>query len=100
MRNYLFLFLTFTLIYSQHDHDHDHDHSHGHHSSSIVGTIINSTDGDPIEYATVSLIDNSSQDIIMGQLSLIDGRFKFNQLEVIYMKTYLVLYNLYCKQFE
>lgn len=81
MKNYLLLILTFTLIYAQHNHDHNHDHNHnhGHHSSSIVGTIINS-DGDPIEYATVSLVDNSSKDILMGQLSLIDGRFKFNHV--------------------
>ena len=81
MKNYLLLLLTCTLIYAQHNHDHNHDHNHnhGHHSSSIVGTIIDS-DGDPIEYATVSLVDNSSKDILMGQLSLIDGRFKFNHV--------------------
>ena len=41
----------------------------------IVGTIINSETNKPIQYASVTLIDNQSNEIISGQLTDIDGYF-------------------------
>ena len=78
MRRIIFIILFFNFLFSQqHDHDHDHHHDHGHHhgSGSIVGTVVNANTGEPIEYASVSLVNQSSNEIELGQLTLLDGRF-------------------------
>ena len=79
MKKIILITLIFNFLYSQHDHDHDHDHghSHGHShgSGSIVGTVVNATTGNPIEYASVSLVDQNSNEVEVGQLTLLDGRF-------------------------
>ena len=81
MKYYIYIILALTFLHSQHDHhDHNHDHEHHHSASMIVGTIISSNDSEPIEYASVNLLDNKSSEIIMGQASLVDGRFKFNHV--------------------
>jgi len=73
MKKIIFLTLIFNFLYSQHHHDHSHSHSHG--SGSIVGTVVNATTGDPIEYASVSLVNQNSNEVEAGQLTLLDGRF-------------------------
>ena len=77
MKKIIFLTLIFNFLYSQHNHDHDHDHGHGHShgSGSIVGIVINATTGNPIEYASVSLVNQNSNEVEVGQLTLLDGRF-------------------------
>ena len=78
MKKIIFLILCFNFLFSQHhDHDHDHggDHHHHHSSGSIVGTVVNANSGEPIEYASVSLVNQSSGEIELGQLTLLDGRF-------------------------
>ena len=69
MKFFVFLFLL-SFTYNQHnheDHDHDHNHDHSHSSGSIVGTVINANTGQPIEYASVSLIDQTSNQAYVGQ---------------------------------
>ena len=77
MKIYIFIVLIFNFLYAQHDHHHgdDHDHGHSHASGSIVGTVINANTGGPIEYASVSLINQKSNQVEVGQLTLLDGRF-------------------------
>tara|TARA_B100001142_G_scaffold26074_1_gene23649 strand:+ start:2834 stop:5428 length:2595 start_codon:yes stop_codon:yes gene_type:complete len=75
MKKIIFIILIFSFLHSQHDHDHDHDHDHSHGSGSIVGTVINVTTGNPIEYASVSLVNQNSNEVEVGQLTLLDGRF-------------------------
>ena len=77
MKKVIFLTLIFNFLYSQHDHHHGegHNHDHSHASGSIVGTVINANTGNPIEYASVSLINQKSNQIDVGQLTLLDGRF-------------------------
>ena len=82
MKKIIFIILIFSFLYSQHDHDHDHghDHSHSHGSSSIVGTVINANTSEPIEYASVSLVNQNSNEVEMGQLTVLDGRFYFSNI--------------------
>ena len=77
MKIYIFIVLIFNFFYSQHGHHHGggHDHGHSHASGSIVGTVINANTGNPIEYASVSLINQQSNQVEVGQLTLLDGRF-------------------------
>ena len=75
MKKIIFLTLIFNFLYSQHNHDHDHGHGHSHGSGSIVGIVINATTGNPIEYASVSLVNQNSNEVEVGQLTLLDGRF-------------------------
>jgi len=77
MKKIIFLILIFNFLYSQHNHDHDHEHGHNHGSGSIVGTVINANTSEPIEYASVSLINKTSNEVEMGQLTVLDGRFSF-----------------------
>ena len=42
---------------------------------TVQGTVTDSTTGNPIEYASISLIDNHNGDIVTGALSKKDGSF-------------------------
>ena len=79
MKKIIFIIACFNFLFSQHHHhDHGHDHGHHHGSGSIVGTVINANTGEPIEYASVSLVNQSSNEIELGQLTLLDGRFNLS----------------------
>ena len=44
-------------------------------NAKIIGIVINRETTTPIQYATVTLINNKSNEIISGQLTDIDGYF-------------------------
>ena len=47
---------------------------------TVQGTVTDSTSGDPIEYASISLIDNHDGDIVTGALSKKDGSFSVTEI--------------------
>ena len=46
----------------------------------VQGTITDSTTGQPIEYASVSIIDNHSGSVVTGGLSKKDGSFIVSEI--------------------
>ena len=47
---------------------------------TVQGTVTDSTTGNPIEYASISLIDNHNGDIVTGALSKKDGSFSVREI--------------------
>ena len=75
MKHFLFLLIIVSITYSQHHHGDGHHH---HHSGTIVGTVVQASTGEPIEFASISLINQANDEIEMGQLTLLDGRFNLS----------------------
>ena len=50
-------------------------------SGIILGEVINEETGQPVEYASVTLIDYDSKDVINGQLTDYNGIFVFKEVK-------------------
>ena len=87
-------FIFFSILLMQ-DHDHSHDHSHGHgdHQHLAIGVIRGSVVDSMLDeakiYANISIVSESTDDIITGGMSDADGMFLIDQIP--FGKYYLVI---------
>ena len=82
MKKIYILFTLLSFVLAQHD-DHGHD-GHGHGGipkiGIITGKVINSSNEEPIEYATVSIYQSDSEELIGGGITDVDGYFNIDRI--------------------
>lgn len=71
-----------SLVFSQKGRGRDFDPSMMPKIGVIQGTVLDSMSGEPIEYASVSVISAMDQSIVSGGLTKADGSFKIEELRL------------------
>ena len=58
-----------------------HDHSHQRQSiGSVYGSVVDSLNNNPIEYVSVSIISEESNEVISGNITDAFGKFRINDI--------------------
>ena len=77
MKLKLFLLIIINILLFAHE-----GHSHSRKSiGSVFGSIVDSLSSEPIEYVSVSLIAETSDEIISGNITDSFGKFRINDIE-------------------
>ena len=73
---FLYLLLSLTLLMAQHSHEDHQDYV-----SSVSGTVLDNSTNQPVEYATIKIINPDDNTVITGTISNEDGYFKLDKLQ-------------------
>ena len=98
MKKILILFLTFSTIFGHGDSDDGHSHDKSYSAIGFIeGTVINYDNNDVIEYASVSIYDLDTDELISGSITDAEGYFSIDKIPMgnFYLIIQFIGYEIY-----
>ena len=98
MKKILMLFLTFSTIFGHGDSDDGHSHDKSYSAIGFIeGTVINYDNNDVIEYASVSIYDLDTDELISGSITDAEGYFSIDKIPMgnFYLIIQFIGYEIY-----